>query len=94
MAGTVDLLQRGFTGLETRGDRLRFDPCLPDDLAGMRFRMHYREHHGIVVDVNHEHVVVSGRREVAPPLPLDVCGKEYDVLAGGALEVPLPPRSP
>jgi trehalose/maltose hydrolase-like predicted phosphorylase len=92
MAGTVDLLQRGFTGLETGGDRLRLDPCLPDDLAGMRFRMHYRQHHGIVVDVNHEHVVVSGRRGAAPPLPLDVCGEIYEVHADGAVEVPLPPR--
>ena len=92
MAGTVDLLQRGFTGLETSGDRLRLDPCLPDDLAGMRFRMHYRGHHGVVVDVNHEHVLVSGRVELAPPLPLEICGEEYEVLAGGALDVPLPPR--
>jgi trehalose/maltose hydrolase-like predicted phosphorylase len=90
MAGTVDLLQRGFTGLETRGDRLHVNPGLPDDLAGMRFRMHYRQHHGVVVDLSHERLVITTPREGVPPLRLQVCGDEHEVLAGGALEVPLP----
>ena len=90
MAGTVDLLQRGFTGLETRGDRLHVNPGLPDDLAGMRFRMHYRQHHGVVVDLSHERLVISTPREGVPPLRLQVSGDEHEVLAGGAVEVPLP----
>jgi trehalose/maltose hydrolase-like predicted phosphorylase len=32
MAGTLDLLQRCYTGLEVRGDGLRFAPELPDEL--------------------------------------------------------------
>ncbi len=38
MAGTVDLVQRGQTGLEIRNDILRLNPCLPQELQGMRFR--------------------------------------------------------
>jgi trehalose/maltose hydrolase-like predicted phosphorylase len=89
MAGTVDLLQRGFTGLETRGDRLRVDPGLPDELASMRFRMHYRQHHGVVVDLSHERLLVSAPSETAPLLSLEVCGDDYEVLPGGAVEVAL-----
>ncbi|MGZ4592785.1 MAG: glycoside hydrolase family 65 protein [Actinomycetes bacterium] len=92
MAGTVDLLQRGFTGMQPRGDRLHLDPCLPDELTGMRFRMHYRQHHGVVVDVNHAHLVIRGHREAVQPLRLQVCGDEYEVRTDGALEVPLPPH--
>ena len=46
MAGTLDLLQRGFTGLETRGDALGLDPCLPDALTALCFRLRYRGHPG------------------------------------------------
>ena len=91
MAGTVDLLQRGFTGLDTRRDRLYLDPCLPDGLTRMRFRMHYRQQHGVIVDVTHERLALSGRREVAPPFRLQVCGTDYEMLSGSVLEVPLPP---
>lgn len=33
MAGTVDLLQRGYAGLEARRDALWFDPALPKELV-------------------------------------------------------------
>ncbi|HCU26085.1 MAG TPA: trehalose 6-phosphate phosphorylase [Deltaproteobacteria bacterium] len=42
MAGTVDLLQRAYTGLELREDILRLNPCLPMDLTEMNFRIRYR----------------------------------------------------
>jgi len=44
MAGTVDLLQRGYTGLETRGDVLWFGPALPEKLHALEFEIHYRGH--------------------------------------------------
>jgi trehalose/maltose hydrolase-like predicted phosphorylase len=62
MAGTIDLLQRGFTGLETREDVLWLDPCLPEDLTQLRFRLRYRDHYGIYVTVRHDRLVVSGSR--------------------------------
>jgi len=42
MAGTVDLAQRCYTGLETRGNALRFNPVLPEEIAELRFTMRYR----------------------------------------------------
>ncbi len=44
MAGTVDIVQRGQTGVETYGDRLRLNPCLADELHGLRMRLRYRGH--------------------------------------------------
>lgn len=44
MAGTVDLLQRCYTGLELRGDCLRFRPALPDELRRLSFQLRYRSH--------------------------------------------------
>jgi beta-phosphoglucomutase family hydrolase len=50
MAGTVDLLQRCYTGLELRGNELRFNPVLPEELKQLSFRMRYRGH-SLSVDV-------------------------------------------
>ena len=43
MCGSVDLLQRCFSGLETRGDRLWFDPFWPETLGELEFRIQYRD---------------------------------------------------
>ena len=42
MAGTVDFVQRGQTGLEVRGDLFRVNPCLAEDLKGLRLKLRYR----------------------------------------------------
>ncbi|MFV9458073.1 trehalose-phosphatase [Rhodococcus sp. NM-2] len=44
MAGSIDLLQRCFTGLETRGDRLVFNPEWPRTLGALEFSIVYRGH--------------------------------------------------
>ncbi|OBF59640.1 trehalose-phosphatase [Mycobacterium sp. 852002-53434_SCH5985345] len=42
MAGSIDLLQRCFTGLETRDDRLILSPQWPDTLGSIEFPFLYR----------------------------------------------------
>jgi alpha,alpha-trehalase len=44
MAGTVDLVQRCYTGVETRDGVLWLNPCLPEDLRGLAFSLRYRNH--------------------------------------------------
>ena len=44
MAGTVDLLQRGHTGIEVRGGVLYLNPCLPSELNGLKMCIDYRGH--------------------------------------------------
>jgi alpha,alpha-trehalase len=43
MAGTVDLIQRCYTGIEFRDDALRFNPKLPKKIKKIEFRLHYRK---------------------------------------------------
>ncbi len=52
MAGSVDLMQRAFTGLETRSDVLRLNPCLPEELARLRLQIRYRRHL-LEIEVSH-----------------------------------------
>jgi alpha,alpha-trehalase len=42
MAGTVDQIQRGYTGIVPRRDTLWFEPCLPQELEELRLRIRYR----------------------------------------------------
>ncbi|NIJ11778.1 trehalose 6-phosphate phosphatase [Saccharomonospora amisosensis] len=44
MAGSFDLLQRCFSGLETRQDRLQLNPLWPKSLGVLELAIHYREH--------------------------------------------------
>jgi trehalose 6-phosphate phosphatase len=44
MAGSVDLLQRCFSGLETRADRLVLNPFWPHGLGVLELSLRYREH--------------------------------------------------
>lgn len=44
MAGTVDLIQRCFTGIETRDGVLWLNPRLPSPLKCLRLQLHYQGH--------------------------------------------------
>lgn len=44
MAGTVDLMQRCFTGIETRGNVLWLNPYLPEGVKSLALNIHYRQH--------------------------------------------------
>ena len=47
MAGTLDLVQRGLTGLETREDALWLDPVPLPALSEYGFSLRYRGHWGV-----------------------------------------------
>ncbi|GGR83887.1 family 65 glycosyl hydrolase [Streptomyces humidus] len=49
MAGTLDLVQRGLTGLETREDALWLDPVPLPALSEYGFSLRYRGHWGVTV---------------------------------------------
>ena len=64
MAGSVDLVQRCFTGLETRGGRIVLSPQWPESLGALGFPIHYRGHH--------LHLRVSGKGAEISVDPRDV----------------------
>ncbi|HME75619.1 MAG TPA: glycosyl hydrolase family 65 protein, partial [Mycobacterium sp.] len=70
MAGSVDLVQRCFTGLETRADRLILSPNWPETLGVLAFPIHYR---GL-----HLHLRVSGKGVIISVDPREVQGVEVE----------------
>jgi alpha,alpha-trehalase len=91
MAGTVDLVQRCYTGIETRDDILRLDPVLPVELGSLSFDVRYRGH-AMHLEFTADHVRLKSEREGAAvdvPMPVDVCGTIYEIVPGATLEVKL-----
>jgi alpha,alpha-trehalase len=64
MAGTVDLVQRAYTGLVVRDDCLWFDPALPAGLTHLDVELHYRGHR-IRVQLTHDRLRLSTRAGTA-----------------------------
>ncbi len=62
MAGTVDLAQRCYTGIETRGDVLWLNPRLPSEVRELRLELRYRRH-WLSLDVSSDDVRVGVRAE-------------------------------
>jgi trehalose/maltose hydrolase-like predicted phosphorylase len=90
MAGTVDLIQRCYGGVEARGDVLWLDPALPDELPTLRFLLHYRGHRVDVV-VARDRLQVAVLPALAPPIRVGFDGEVVELGGGGSKEWPLPP---
>ena len=67
MAGTVDLLQRGYAGLEVRGDVLRFNPAIPEEFQALEFEIYYRGHH-LQVRITHKILRLSTIPSAVAPI--------------------------
>jgi alpha,alpha-trehalase len=81
MAGTVDIVQRGYTGLEIRDGKLWFDPCLPDEVTRLRLQIHFRGR-TLDVEIAGRELKLTALRDNQPPLQIGV-GDTLHELAGG-----------
>ncbi|CPR12166.1 trehalose-6-phosphate phosphatase OtsB1 [Mycobacterium bohemicum DSM 44277] len=86
MAGSIDVLQRCFTGLETRDDRLVLAPHWPKALGAIEFAFVYRG--------QRLHLKIRGRTGAltseagnAEAIRLECRGRLHDVLPGHTVEV-------
>jgi len=86
MAGSVDLLQRCFTGLETRDDRLVLGPHWPEELGAIEFPFVYCGHR--------LHLRISGRTGAltseggnAGSIMVECRGRIQQLLPGRTIEV-------
>jgi trehalose/maltose hydrolase-like predicted phosphorylase len=76
MAGTLDLVQRCYTGLEIRDDVLWFNPHLPEDIESLKFHLRYRGH-WMKLDVNHQRITINFDKGWANPVTIGVKGKTH-----------------
>ena len=85
MAGTVDLVQRSFTGLEIRDNVLWLNPVLPEEISCLEFQLRYRSH-WISLKVTHEKLLISIDKGWLKEVMIGVKGKVYTFTTGDRQE--------
>jgi len=85
MAGTVDLVQRVWTGIEVIGDVLHLHPELPQDVERLDMRIRYRGH-SLDLRLTRDSLAVRGHDVAAAPIVLCVDGSSCE-FAGGSTRV-------
>lgn len=89
MAGTVDIVQRCYTGVEVREGVLWLNPRLPDELGGLRCRLRYRGHWLSLV-VDHRQLTVRFDRGWSPSVQVGFAGEVHTMAQGEERTFPLP----
>ncbi|MBI0294624.1 hypothetical protein JBE04_09090 [Streptomyces sp. PRKS01-29] len=83
MAGTLDLVQRGLTGLQPTRDALRLDPAPLPQLAEASVALRYRGHWGVRLRLRAGELEVSVPESAASDLPIRLGGQTYALSPGG-----------
>ncbi|MCQ8770528.1 glycoside hydrolase family 65 protein [Streptomyces telluris] len=92
MAGTLDLVQRGLTGMETREDALWLDPVVLPELSEFAFTLRYRGHWGIGIRVRGDELTVSVPESEGSAVRIVLPDRSLTVLPGDATSVRLSGR--
>jgi len=88
MVGTLDLLQRGYAGVETRDEVLRLHPMIPRELCSLAFQIRYRRHI-VDIEVTPDRAIVRVGRSDESPLEVEINGTRHTLDPGSALDVTL-----
>jgi beta-phosphoglucomutase family hydrolase len=81
MAGTVDLVERGSTGIEVTGDLLRLNPELPEGMDRVDMRIRYRGH-SLDLRLTRDILTVRGRGRGPAPINLGIKNEVYEFVGG------------
>jgi alpha,alpha-trehalase len=85
MAGSVDLLQRCFTGLEFRAGRIVLAPLWPEELGRLAFPFRYRGHR-LHLEVNGRRAKVSSESEQSNAIDIECRGRVERLMPGHTIE--------
>jgi trehalose/maltose hydrolase-like predicted phosphorylase len=88
MAGTVDLIQRCFTGIEIRNEILWICPRLPNELDKMRLLIHFRGH-SLELNISGGFLDINVKRSLTPAGKLAMDGVIYDFKQGSKFKFPI-----
>lgn len=87
MAGSIDIVQRCFLGIETREDILHLDPVLPDGVRRLRARLYYRRH---ILDVEADHETLRVHSAVLPAPPIHIAYRGHIRVVGPGMDFAMP----
>lgn len=81
MSGTIDIIQRGYTGIVTRDDVLWFNPYLPDGIKTLSFNINYRSQ-SIRFEISRQTVNVIARHSSAESVNIGFLNHVYSISSG------------
>jgi len=85
MAGCVSMIQDGYTGMETRGNVLWFNPCLPDELGRLRMQIRYRGHN-LSIEITRYKLTITACRATEEPIKIGYNEEVHLLEEGHTLE--------
>ncbi len=81
MAGTVDLIQRCYTGIELRSNTLHINPRLPEEVERLRSTVRFRRQI-LDLEITQRELKVSSRPMTAYPITITYRGHSREVGPG------------
>lgn len=90
MAGTLDLVQRGLTGLETREGALRLDPVPLPELSSYGFSLRYQGHWGVRLRLERGGLEVAVPPSDRSPIDIRLPDRSVSVQPGETCHLLLP----
>jgi alpha,alpha-trehalase len=88
MAGSVNILQEGYTGMEPRDDVLWFNPCLPEELERLNMGIRYRGH-TLELAITQKEIAFKACRCRECPIKIGVKGETFEIRGGESKNVAL-----
>ena len=93
VAGTVDIVQRCYTGLVMRDHVLWLDPRLPASLVRLSFTLNYQDQ-SLGFDIHQDKMQIHARHSTAKPIKIGFREEIYELNAGETKVLRLTPRHP
>ncbi|MFF9125441.1 glycoside hydrolase family 65 protein [Streptomyces sp. NPDC014889] len=90
MAGTLDLVQRGLTGLETREGALWLDPAPLPELSSYGVSVRYRGHWGVGLRLEHGRIRITVPESGGSPIEVRLADRAVSVQPGETCALVLP----
>lgn len=88
MAGTLDIIQRCYTGIVIRDDVLWLAPRLPDDLISLSFNLRYRKQ-SLRIEITHSTASVCALQPLAEPVNVGFDNEVYELADHKSLQFAL-----
>lgn len=86
MAGTMDMIQRCYTGLEARDDILYLSPSLPQELQKIKLKLLYRGQ-WLSIKIYTDKVIVKAQTTNVNAINMDVKGERFSLCCGEMKEI-------
>jgi len=88
IAGTIDLVQRCYSGIETRQNKLQLNPYLPNDLKEIQFDIMYRQH-WVNLLITSKRLIVRTRPHAVAPITIGFREDTFELKPGDKLQFKL-----